>query len=123
MKNEHMTKEEFRLLFERALEIAAENAEKQAGRPVPRSFEIEMHGVGPHPKIMEKNEAFEAVYLGPDRFYRITEVSVIRVSKDVSTVFMCISGHIPGPLNETWNQPPGSGPFKQLLATRLAVVE
>jgi hypothetical protein len=90
---------------------------------VPRSFEIEMHGVGPHRKIMEKNEAFEAVYLGPDPFYRIIDVSVIRVSKDVSTVFMRISGHNPGPLNETWNQPPGSGPFKQLLAARLAVVE
>jgi hypothetical protein len=72
---------------------------------------------------MEKDEAFEAVYLGADRFYRIIDVSVIRVSKDVSTVFMCISGHNPGPLNETWNQPPGSGPFKQLLATRVAVVE
>jgi hypothetical protein len=51
-----LDKEEFRLLFEPALEIAAENAEKQAGRPLPRSLKIEVHGVGPHPKIMEKNE-------------------------------------------------------------------
>jgi len=123
MKNEHMTKEEFRLLFERALEIATENAEKQVGWLVPRSFEIEMHGVGPHPKIMKKDDAFEAIYLGPDRFYRIIDVSVFRVSKDVSTVFIRISGHSPGSLNETWNQPPGSGPFKQLLATKVAVVE
>jgi hypothetical protein len=118
-----MTKEEFRLLFERALEIAAENAERQVGGPVPRSFEIEMHGVGPHPKIMKKDDTFEAIYLGPDRFYRIIDVSVTRVSKEVSTVFICISGHNAGPLNETWNQPPGSGPFKQLLATEVAVVQ
>ncbi len=118
-----MTEEEFRLLFERALEIATENAEKQMGWLVPRSFGIEMLGVGPHPKTMKKDDAFEAIYLGPDRFYRIIDVSVFRVSKDVSTVFIRISGHSPGSLNETWNQPPGSGPFKQLLATKVAVVE
>ena len=122
-----MTKEEFRLLFERALEIAAENADKQVGRPVPRSFEIEMHGgvipgVIPHSRIMKKDDAFE-VYLAPDRFYRVINVSVSRVSKDVSTVRISISGHTPGPFNETWNQPPGNGLFKQVFATEVTVVK
>jgi hypothetical protein len=118
-----MTKDEFKAIFERALNVAAENAEEQLGRSVPRTFESEMHGLAPHPKTMKKNDAFEAVYLGSDRFYRIIDVSVVRVSKDVSTVFVCVSGHQPGPLNETWNQPPGSGPFKQLLAAEVKVIK
>jgi hypothetical protein len=66
--------------------------------------------------LLKKDDAFEKIYLGPDRFYRIIDVAVRRVSEDVCTVFVGISGHAPGPLNQTWNQPPGSGPFKQVLA-------
>lgn len=110
-----MTKDEFKALFDRALELAAENAEKKLGRPIPRKFEIEMHGFAPHPRTLQKNDALEAIYLGPDRFYRIVDVAVTRVSKDKSIVFMRISGHELGPMNKTWNQPIGSGPFKQLL--------
>lgn len=117
-----MTKEEFRTLFESALEIAAKNAETKLGRLVPRRFEIEMHGLASHPRVLEKDDAFEEIYLGPDRFYRIIDLAVSRVSKDTSTVFMSISGHPPGTLNQTWNEPPGSGPFKQLLADEVKLI-
>jgi hypothetical protein len=110
-----MTKDEFKALFDRALELAAENAEKKLGRPIPRKFEIEMHAFAPHPRMLQKNDALETIYLGPDLFYRIIDVAVTRVGKDKSIVFMRISGHEPGPMNKTWNQPIGSGPFKQLL--------
>ena len=111
-----MTKEEFKALFERALEVAAKNAEGKLGHSVPRRFEIEMHGLAPHSRMLTMDDALEEIYLGPERFYRIVDLSVRRVSKDVCTVFMGISGHTPGSLNQTWNQPPGSGPFKQVLA-------
>ena len=117
-----MTKEAFKALFEDALEVAAENAEKKLGRPVPRSFDIEMHGLAHHPSILDKHEALEAIYLGPDRFYCIIDLSVIRVSKDSCTVFMCISGHEPSALKRTWDQPTGSGPFKQLLPLRIELI-
>jgi hypothetical protein len=111
-----MTKEEFKALFDQALEVAAENAEGKLGHSVPRRFEIEMHGLAPQPRILKKDDALEEIYLGPDRFYRIIDLSVRRVSKDVCTVFVGISGHTPGSFNQTWNQPSGSGPFKQVLA-------
>jgi len=117
-----MTKEEFRKLFESALEVAAKNAETKLGSSVARRFEIELHGLAPHPRLREKDEAFEAIYLGTDRFYRIIDLVVSRVSKDTSTVFMSISGHPPGPLNQTWNEPSGSGPFKQVLADKVELV-
>jgi hypothetical protein len=116
-----MSKEDFKTLFEHALEVAAQNAERKLGRPVPRRFEIETHGLAPHPRVLKKDDAFEEIYLGPDRFYRIIDLAVRRVSKDVCTVFMGISGHTPGPLSQTWNQPPGSGPFKQVLADEVKV--
>ena len=117
-----MSKEEFKILFERALEVAAQNAEKKLGRPVPRQFEIELHGLAPHSGMLSKDLALEQVYINPMQFYRIIDVSVRRVSKDVSTVCMVISGHTPGPLSQTWNLPPGCGPFKQVLANELEVI-
>lgn len=114
-----MTKDDLRTLFEQALEIAAENAEKKLGMSVPRRFEIEVHGLAPKARILMKDQALEEIYLGADRFYRIIDIAVCRISKDVSTVFMGISGHAPGRLNETWNQPTGSGPFKQVLANEV----
>ena len=116
-----MSKEEFKTLFEHALEVAAQNAERKLGRPVPRQFEIEMHGLAPETRILKAEEALDEIYLGSDRFYRIIDISVCRVSKDVSTVFMVVSGHAPGTLKQTWNQPPGSGPFKQVLADEVKV--
>lgn len=116
-----MSKEEFKTLFEHALEVAAQNAEKKLGHPVPRRFEIETHGLAPQPRVLKKDDACEEIYLGPDRFYRIIDISVCCVSKDVSTVYMVVSGHPPGALNQTWNQPPGNGPFKQVLADEVKV--
>ena len=70
---------------------------------------------------MPKDDAVEEVYLGPDRFYQVIDVAVRRVSKDACTVFMGVSGHPPGSLNQTWNQPHGSGPFKQVVADEVKV--
>jgi hypothetical protein len=65
--------------------------------------------------------AGDALYLGDDRFYRIIDVAVVGVSADTTTVFVWASAHHPGSFNETWNDPPGSGPFKQLIADEIKV--
>lgn len=110
-----MNKEEFRLLFDRELEVAVANAERKLDHAVPCNFEIEMQGLTDRHSFMTKDEAVEMLYLGPDRFYRIVDLAVVGVSKDVCRVYVRISGHKPGQLSETWNQPAGSGPFKQLI--------
>jgi hypothetical protein len=114
-----MSKEEFQALFEHALEVAAQNAEKKLGRPVPRRFEIELHGLAPHPRMLKPSEVIDEIYLGPDRFFIVIDIGVKAVSKKGCIVFVGLSGHSPGPLTQTWNQPPGSGPFKQVLAINL----
>ncbi|HKO55573.1 MAG TPA: hypothetical protein VJ276_06805 [Thermoanaerobaculia bacterium] len=117
-----MTEEEFAEVFQQALERAAGNAEQALGRAVPRLFEIELHGLAPRSRRMSKEDALHELYLGPDRFHRIIDVAVRRVGKDVTTVFTRVSGHEPGSWDETWNQPPGAGPFKQLIARDVEVI-
>ena len=117
-----MNKDEFKALFDRALETAAQNAEAKLGHTVPRKFSIEMHGLDAHPRVLEANDAFEEIYLGGDRFYRVIDLAVCGISADACRVFMRISGHAPGSFDQTWNRPPGSGPFKQILANDIKVV-
>ena len=116
-----MTKEEFCALLLRALEIAIQRAEQRLGRPVPRRIEIQFHGLAPHSRTMTPDDALEALYLGPDTFFRIVDVAVLQVLQDRCVVFMRVSGHRPAALSETWNEPAGSGPFKQLDSVRINV--
>jgi hypothetical protein len=116
-----MTKEEFRDLLLQALEVATQNAEKQLGRSVPRRVDIEFHGFASHSRMMTPDEAVDVLYLGPGTFYRIVDVAVLRVLADRCIVFMRVSGHKPATFSKTWNQPEGSGPFKQLMANPIKV--
>lgn len=109
-------------MFERGLEIAAQNAENILRRKLSRQFEIEVHGLKPNSRRLSKEAAFKEIYLGEKRFYRIIDLSVCRVSGNVLTVYMVVSGHKPGSLDQTWNQPPGSGPFKQVVANEIEVI-
>lgn len=81
-----------------------------------------MHAFSPHIRILTLETAVDEVYLGPDLYYLIIDLAVIRVSNESSTVFMRPSGHTPGPWSQTWNQPTGMGPFKQLLSDEIALV-
>ena len=118
-----MTREEFGRLLEVALDAAARNAEAALGQAVPRSFRIRLHGAGKQgERMVDVKTASDELYLGEDRFYRIIDVAVVEVSSDASTAFVRASSHPPGSFQETWNQPPGSGPFKQILAQKVTVV-
>lgn len=116
-----MTLAEFNELFRQALEQAAKNAETRLSRAVPRDFTVHVYGAGYSGTTMSPEQASERLYLGPNRFYRIIDVAVTGVSGDRCTAFVRASGHQPSSFEDTWNEPPGSGPFKQLLAEKIDV--
>ena len=109
-----MTKAEFKRRFAGALEEAATLADEQLGRPVPRHFVIRLYGAGHRGDVVSVTTAAGALYLAEDRFYRIIDVGVVEVCPDTTTIFVRASAHEPSRWDQTWNSPPGSGPFKQL---------
>ena len=114
-----MTLEAFSALFRQALEMAARTAEAHLGRVIPRRFEIVLYGAGRYGTVLDPDGAVAALYVGPDRFFRIIDVAVTAVAANKSTVFVRASGHEPASFEKTWNDPPGQGPFKQLLAKQI----
>lgn len=109
-----MTKEEFGHLFEMALDAATRDTEATLKRSVPRRFVISLHGAGYAGDRMDPSEALAILYLGEDRYYRIIDVATIEVGDATLTIFVRVSDHQPGSFEQTWNDPAGNGPFKQL---------
>lgn len=110
-----MTKHKFRNLFLRALRSAAAVADERVGKRIPRSFLIELHAPTSAGEVVSVDEAVNRIYLGEDRFYRIVDIAIQKISFDRTVAFVRVSGHPPGPFSQTWD-PPRFGPFKQIFA-------
>ena len=116
-----MERQQFAELFRTALEEAARNDEVKVTRRIPRDFQIELHGAGHSRALLDPQAVLDVLYLGPNRFYRVVDVAVIAVGPHRTTAFVRVSGHEPGSWDQTWNDPPGAGPFHQLIAERIEV--
>ena len=116
-----MKPEEFSQLFMDALELAAENAKQELQIAVPRDFRIMFSGAGHDRDLMEIEDALFKLYLGEDIFYHVIDVAVVEVHPERTIVFVRPSNHQPGPWEQTWNKPPGWGPFNQLLSLRIKI--
>jgi hypothetical protein len=106
-----MTRKEFRELFQRSLNLAADNAEAKISPPISRSFLVRLHAFGYDDRLLSVDEAVDKIYVGSDQFYRIIDVAITEVLSNESVAFVRVSGHAPDALGATWD-PTGSGPFK-----------
>jgi hypothetical protein len=116
-----MNKENFRILFERALMQAAIYAEQQLDRQISSRFIIELHGAKYRGVPLDVTSATDKLYLDEDHFYRIIDVAVIEVGEDYTKIFVRASSHHPATFDQTWNNPPGMGPFKQLRSQQIKI--
>jgi len=116
-----MTFEEFNKLFYEALHTALKNAEEQLQKKIPLNMEVALHGAGHSGELIDPLTAAKELYLGEEKFFRIIDVAVVKVSHNKTTIFVRASAHEPSTFDQTWNNPPGSGPFKQLLPTDIKV--
>ncbi len=117
-----MDRQKFKLLFENALLQAIGNAEQQLGRRIPDAIEIELHGANHRGDVLDVPSATDALYLGEDLFYRVVDIAVIEVGNSRTKIFVRASAHRPGSFDQAWNDPPGMGPFKQLLSQEIVVM-
>ena len=118
-----MTFDEFYRLLTQALDEAVKTAEQQLHRKLPANSKVVLHGAGHRGDEMDSLAAAKILYLGNDRFYRIIDVAVIKVGKTENTIFVRASAHSPSTFDKTWNNPPGMGPFKQLVSQKIQVNE
>jgi len=114
-----MSRREFELLFRRKLDEARELAEAKLGRPLPSNLGVLRGSPKSDGRRISVEEAMSELFLSETEFYRIIDLVVVEVSATTTRVWARESGHRPAAFEATWNQPPGSGPFKQLIAEQI----
>lgn len=116
-----MNRDEFKVLFEKSLNIAVEKAEQQLGYEIPKKYQIELHGAGFSGALLDVETVFSNIYLGKDRFYLTIDLSVKEITPQITKIFMGVGGRQPDSFDKTWNQPPGMGPFKPTTTWKIRV--
>jgi len=113
-----VTKDDFRKLFQLALNTAANNVDKHVDIPVVRSFLIDLHVPGVSGHAVSFEEALDQLYLGDNFFYKIIDVAIKELRPRESVVLVRASEHPPTDFDKTCD-PAGLGPFKHVLAARV----
>ena len=109
-----MTKEAFRDLLLKCIRITIETAQKDIADSLPEQWSLELAAFGQAGKITSLEEALAFLYV-QGTFPRIVDVAVKGVTKDTTHIWVRPSGHpYVSDIKETWNQPPGMGPFKSI---------
>lgn len=118
-----MNAHDFGLLFTEKLNEAARLAESSLGKPIPRTFVILRESPKSDGRRISVDQAVSELFVSDEKFYRIIDLAVVEVSPTTTCVWVRESGHGPCSFEQTWNQPPGSGPFKQLISGEIRVVK
>ena len=108
-------RQEFKAYFDDALNAAAAQAEKRFGVNVPQDKFVELHGAGHGGDRMAPEAAADALYLGPERFYKLIDVAIKWIEGDAAVAFVVVAGFDPCPWEATLD-PGGLGPFKTMLS-------
>lgn len=110
-----MDRTEFARRFELAAERSASHAAEELGRPVatPTRFQVLLPNT--HERLVDSEEAIEALYLGDSDAYVFIDVAVRIADPDAGIGWIRPSAHHPRPYAEVWD-PEGIGPFKAVGA-------
>lgn len=110
-----MNKKDFAIILQIAIKTALENAECKLNRKLPQNVRLLVNSWEAKSPALTDLEAVEELYISENEFYRIIDVGVIRVIGATTFLVARRSGHKPSTFEETWNEPKGSGPFKQII--------
>jgi hypothetical protein len=108
-----MTKDEFRLLFESALSRAVSAFYKVYSGTEAKPATFELHAPKYAGGIVSEHEALKELFLSDNSFYRVIDLGLIPRESAPPMGFIRVSGHAPGPYEETLN-PADLGPFNIL---------
>lgn len=72
---------------------------------------------------MTLDEAVDEIYLGEEKFYLIIDIGITELRRQETIAITRVSGHKPGSFDQTWNDPPGNGPFKVIIPAKIQVKE
>lgn len=109
-----LTQETFRDLLLECIRITMDTAQKDIADSLPEKLSLELAAFGQVGKITALDEVLSFLYV-QGTFPRVIDVAVKGITKDATLIWIRPSAHpYVNDIRETWNQPPGTGPFKSI---------
>ncbi|HEY6202405.1 MAG TPA: hypothetical protein VI056_05125 [Candidatus Limnocylindria bacterium] len=86
-----VNREEFKAYFNDALNVATAHAEKhfRVRVNIPKHQSVELHGAGHDGGRIAPDVAADALYLGPERFYKLIDVLIKWIEGDTAVRSLC----------------------------------
>lgn len=106
-----LTREEFRRLLMVGIERAVANAQREVKEPLPDAQCLDPSWRRPDDAYWALDDIVDTLYVD-GHFPRVTDLAVSGVWEDCTIIWIRPSGHAhTRDLAETWDRPPGMGPF------------
>jgi hypothetical protein len=118
----YLKKNEFVELFRKHLELSAQIAENNIGHPISRNIGILRDSPFPNGRRISIEQAADELFISEMELFRIIDLAVVEVSPTTTWVWVRESGHKTTDISKTWNQPLGSGPFKEIVAKDIRII-
>jgi hypothetical protein len=101
------------LLF-RCIHISLETAQREVAEPLPEQLRLELPAFGQAGREASLEEVLAALYID-GTFPRVVDVAIRGIINKRTIIWIRPSGHAyVSDITDTWNQPPGTGPFKSI---------
>lgn len=112
-----MNQTEFKELFRNKVYEAIAAAPELEKNAAGKEWRFEVHGGGQQGQVFDFDAALDVIFIDDSRFYPTIDIGLRHVSNDTALFFLGVSGREPVPFGETWNHPPGGGPFKVVVSS------
>jgi hypothetical protein len=109
-----LSREQFEALLDAAVERTVEVAQRDVAEPLPPSRRYRLRSFGFDDEDLSLDAIADLLYFD-GTFPPIVDVSVRGIAGDATLIWLIVPGYPwTSELEQTWNDPPGSGPFKSL---------
>ena len=111
---EKITYETLHDLLNKAIDATMEIAQKEISDPLPGQLYLDLAAFGRSGKESSLEEVMSLLYVN-GKFPRVVDIGIKGITKGTTIIWIRPSGHsYVSNIAETWNQPPGMGPFKSI---------
>lgn len=111
---ETITSETLRELLKKCINTTIENVQKEISDPLPRTLYLELAAFGRSGKEASLEEVMSYLYID-GTFPQVVDIGIKGISKGSTLIRIRPSSHTyVREISDTWNQPPGMGPFKSI---------
>jgi hypothetical protein len=109
-----ITREVLRDLLDQCIDMTLKTVQGEVAEPLPEQICLELATFGRSGRTSSLEEVLSLLYIN-GTFPRVVDIAIKGIARECTIIWIRPSGHAyVSDITDTWNQPPGMGPFKSI---------